>query len=97
VTGAVSEAAGLLDEAGLRAQVAQVRLLAPLPVSELRWLMQGAGRTFVIEQNAQGQLAALMRGAGVSEEATSLLKFDGTLFTAAEIVERLQAALSQGE
>ena len=62
LTGGAIEAAEGMRAGGVRVQVAQVRVLSPLPASELSDLIDSAGQTFVIEQNGQGQLAYLMRG-----------------------------------
>lgn len=95
--GAVWEAADLLDEKGLRAGVAQVRVLNPLPTTELRQLTESAGHTFIVENNARGQLAFLMRANGIAAPLRSVLKYDGTLFRAAEIAERVNELLLREE
>lgn len=93
--GAVWEAAELLAEGGLKVATIQMRVLHPLPLAELRRYIGAAGQTFVVENNALGQLAFLMR----AEEADvkplhSILKYDGTLFRADEVAERVRQTLS---
>ncbi len=95
--GAVWEAATLLRADGMRVGVAQIRVIQPLPVRDLQALIDGAGHTFVIEHNALGQLAFLMRGHGVHGRVGSILKYDGTLFLADEVAGRIKdALLSEG-
>lgn len=97
--GAVAESAEHLTRSGLSVATAQVRVLRPLPVDELNATMSRAKRIFVVEHNALGQLAFLMRAEGVRRagEATSILKYDGTLFLAQEIADRVRSALQPKE
>ncbi|MFN8556076.1 MAG: 2-oxoacid:acceptor oxidoreductase subunit alpha [Dehalococcoidia bacterium] len=91
--GAVWEGARLLRQEGMRVGVAQVRIIQPLPVSDLQRLIDGAGHTFVVENNALGQFAFLMRGHGVHGRVGSILKYDGTLFLADEVASRTKEIL----
>ncbi|MGH2411941.1 MAG: transketolase C-terminal domain-containing protein, partial [Chloroflexota bacterium] len=95
--GAVWEAGRILGERGLRVGVAQVRVLNPLPAEDLQHLTEGAGHSFVIENNATGQLAYLMRANGVTTPVRSVLKYDGTLFRADEVAERVNDLLLREE
>jgi len=95
--GAAWEASELLSEKGLRVGVAQVRVLNPLPVQELRGLTESAGHSFCIENNALGQLAFLMRANGVSAPVRSVLKYDGTLFRGDEVADRVNDLLLREE
>ena len=95
--GAVWEGARLLRDEGMRVGVAQIRVIQPLPIEDLQARIDRAGHTFVIENNALGQFAFLMRGAGIHGRVSSLLKFDGTLFLADEIAQRVKdSLLSEG-
>jgi 2-oxoglutarate ferredoxin oxidoreductase subunit alpha len=91
--GAVWEGAELLRRDGMRVGVAQVRVIQPLPAAELQRLIDRAGHTFVVENNALGQFAFLMRGHGVHGRVGSILKYDGTLFTADEVAARVHDLL----
>jgi 2-oxoglutarate ferredoxin oxidoreductase subunit alpha len=91
--GAVWEGARILRDQGMRVGVAQLRVIQPLPVRELQELIDGAGHTFVVENNALGQLAFFMRGHGIHGRVGSILKYDGTLFLADEIAQRVQDLL----
>lgn len=95
--GAVWEAGRILGERGVRTGVAQVRVLNPLPVEALRRLTEGAGHSFLIENNATGQLAYLLRANGVTAPVRSVLKYDGTLFRADEVAERVNDLLLREE
>jgi len=95
--GAVWEGAEILRGEGIRTGVAQVRVIQPMPVQELQPLIDRAGHTFVVENNALGQLAFLMRAYGVHGRIGSVLKYDGTLFQADEVANRVkQALLTEG-
>jgi 2-oxoglutarate ferredoxin oxidoreductase subunit alpha len=91
--GAVWEGAKLLRAEGMRVGVAQVRVIQPMPVSELQPLIDSAGHTFVLENNALGQFAFLMRGHGIHGRVASILKYDGTLFLADEVASRVKESL----
>lgn len=95
--GAAWEAADILAEKGLKTGVAQVRVLNPLPIEDLRRLTESAGHSFCIENNALGQLAFLMRANGVSAPVRSVLKYDGTLFRGDEVAERVNELLLREE
>jgi 2-oxoglutarate ferredoxin oxidoreductase subunit alpha len=95
--GAAWEAGEILSGKGLRTGVAQVRVLNPLPVDELRRLTESAGHSFCVENNAQGQLAFLMRANGVAAPVRSVLKYDGTLFRGEEVAERVNDLLLREE
>ena len=95
--GAVWEAAGLMEERGLKTGVAQVRVISPLPVADLQRLTESAGHTFVVENNARGQVAFLMRANGITAPLRSVLKYDGTLFRAAEVADRVNELLLREE
>lgn len=91
--GAIWEGARLLREQGMRVGVAQVRVIQPMPVHELQPRIDAAGHTFVIENNALGQFAFLMRGHGIHGRIASILKYDGTLFLADEVASRVKESL----
>src|SRR5690606_4574059 len=49
----------------------------------------------VVESNATGQFAFMLKGSGYDQEkVASLLKYDGTLFTVKEIVDGARAVLA---
>ena len=59
--GPISVARRTLQEAGIACGHAHVRVLAPFPSEELAKLMKRAKMTLVVENNANGQLATLIK------------------------------------
>lgn len=89
--GAAQEAVELLREEGASAGWAQVRVIHPLPARELQALIDGAEQVFVVENNATAQLVQLMKLADVdTKKVQSILRYDGTLFRAADVLEEVQ-------
>lgn len=85
--GSVAEAVGRLRQEGVEVNRAQIRLLHPFPAEILAPLIRVAQTVVVVEHNATGQLAWLIRAhCGQSAELHSLLKYDGNPFRPAEIV-----------
>jgi 2-oxoglutarate ferredoxin oxidoreductase subunit alpha len=65
--------------------VLQVRLLYPVPVEQIRDIV-GQAKALVVESNAVGQFAFMLKGTGYDPaNLSSLLKYDGNLFTVDEI------------
>lgn len=60
-SGAVMEAAGRLERAGLTLRVIALRLLAPLRREALQQALAGSVRVWVVEQNHSGQLYHYLR------------------------------------
>jgi len=89
--GPITEAVGLLNQAGKKRYAALVfGDIYPLPQKLLREKAARAKRLINVEQNATGQLAGLIReSAGITCDG-SILKYDGRQITAEEIVERMQ-------
>ncbi len=73
--GPIAAARKTLEESGLACGHAHVRVLAPFPAEELAALMKRARMTLVVENNATGQLAKLIKlhvGDVVRAEAAAL-------------------------
>ncbi|WP_369903052.1 2-oxoacid:acceptor oxidoreductase subunit alpha [Bacillus manliponensis] len=84
--GAIEEAMGRLEQDGLKVNHAHIRLIHPFPTNELLPLVQHAKRVVVVENNATGQLANIMKmNLGSGEKISSLLKYDGNPFLPKEI------------
>ena len=85
--GVISEAAQQLREKGLLVHQAHLRLLWPFPAEQLAAAAATAKKIIVVENNATGQLARLikMELPQYSSLLYSVLKYDGTPFTPAEI------------
>lgn len=84
--GAIEEAIGRLEKDGLKVNHAHIRLIHPFPANEILPLVQSAKKIAVVENNATGQLANIMKmNVGHAEKVNKLLKYDGTPFLPHEI------------
>ncbi|PEE43619.1 2-oxoacid:acceptor oxidoreductase subunit alpha [Bacillus pseudomycoides] len=84
--GAIEEAMERLEQEGLKVNHAHVRLIHPFPTDEILPLVKGAKRVVVVENNATGQLANIMKmNLSNGEKISSLLKYDGNPFLPKEI------------
>ncbi|MBY0598278.1 2-oxoacid:acceptor oxidoreductase subunit alpha [Bacillus bingmayongensis] len=84
--GAIEEAMERLEQEGLKVNHAHVRLIHPFPTHEILPLVKSAKRVVVVENNATGQLANIMKmNLGSGEKISSLLKYDGNPFLPKEI------------
>ncbi|MFX3624697.1 MAG: 2-oxoacid:acceptor oxidoreductase subunit alpha [Ectobacillus sp.] len=85
--GAIEEAMERLEQDGMKVNHAHVRLLHPFPTDELLPLVKSAKRVVVVENNATGQLANIMKMnlVGYGEKISSQLKYDGNPFLPKEI------------
>ncbi len=84
--GAIEEAIERLEKDGISVNHAQLRLIHPFPIDEIKPLVESAKKVIVVEHNATGQLANIIKmNVGYSEKMTSILKYDGTPFLPNEI------------
>ncbi len=85
--GAISEASALLRADGYIVHQAHLRLLWPFPAPQLARALKLAKRVFVVENNATGQLAHLikMQLPELSGHLQSILKYNGTPLAPVEI------------
>ncbi|WP_316568558.1 2-oxoacid:acceptor oxidoreductase subunit alpha [Neobacillus sp. YIM B06451] len=84
--GAIEEAIGRLEADGHKVNHAHIRLIHPFPTDEMLPLMRSAKRVMVVENNATGQLANIMKmNVGHAEKMYNLLKYDGNPFLPNEI------------
>lgn len=87
--GPVVDAMTMLRAKGKKANLVHFTWLYPFPEEAVTKLLKSAKRIVDVEQNATGQLAALIRehtGILITEK---VLKFDGRPFYPEEIVERI--------
>ena len=87
--GPVLDAVKLLQSKGKKARLVHFPWLFPFPTEEAMKLLSSVTRLIDVEQNATGQLAALIRehtGILIKEK---ILKYDGRPFFPEEIVERV--------
>jgi len=96
----------MLEAEGFRVGHAHVKVLAPLPVRQLVELFARAKQVIVVENNAQGQLFALlehrvgkaMREQGLAVPAMhSVRKYDGNPFLPKEIAAQAKEVTSYAQ
>ncbi|MDQ0879531.1 2-oxoacid:acceptor oxidoreductase subunit alpha [Peribacillus sp. V2I11] len=84
--GTIDEAIGRLETDGMKVNHAQIRLIHPFPTDEVLSLVQSAKKVVVIENNATGQLANIIKmNVGHVNKIKSILKYDGNPFLPHEI------------
>ncbi|GEK31310.1 pyruvate ferredoxin oxidoreductase subunit alpha [Kurthia zopfii] len=92
--GSIEEIRPLLDEQGIKANHAHIRLIHPFPTKELQPLMASAKKVIVVENNATGQLANIMKmNMGGHDKIINLVKYDGTPFLPLELLNRVKELL----
>ncbi|WP_058304007.1 2-oxoacid:acceptor oxidoreductase subunit alpha [Gorillibacterium timonense] len=85
--GTIDEARNRLREEGITSNHVTVRLLHPFPIEEMKPQMDRAKRIVVVENNATGQLANLikMHLPEYADRIRNQLKYDGNPFLPSEI------------
>jgi 2-oxoglutarate/2-oxoacid ferredoxin oxidoreductase subunit alpha len=87
--GAIEEAMARLESEGLKVNHAHVRLIHPFPTEEMLPLVQSAKKVAVVENNATGQLANIMKmNVGHAEKISNVLKYDGNPFLPHEVYSK---------
>jgi len=87
--GTIEEAMARLEADGIQVNHAQIRLIHPFPTEEMLPLVEAAKKVIVVENNATGQLASLLKmNVGHADKIASLLKYDGNPFLPHEIHTR---------
>ncbi|MFL6518175.1 MAG: transketolase C-terminal domain-containing protein, partial [Bacillus sp. (in: firmicutes)] len=84
--GVIEEAMIRLEKDGLKVNHAHIRLIHPFPTDEVLPLVRSAKKVVVVENNATGQLANIMKmNVGHAEKITKHLKYDGNPFLPHEV------------
>ncbi|RHW36363.1 2-oxoacid:acceptor oxidoreductase subunit alpha [Neobacillus notoginsengisoli] len=84
--GTIEEAISRLTADGHKVNHAQIRLIHPFPSEEVLPLVQSAKKVMVVENNATGQLAKIIKmNVGHADKMFNLLKYDGNPFLPNEI------------
>src|SRR5579864_6293778 len=84
--GPIREAAARLNQKGRPVRFLQIRCLWPFPAHEIGPEVARADRVVVVEHNATGQVASLVRShVGGHEKVTGLRRYDGLPFRPADI------------
>lgn len=90
--GPVREAAARLRANGRAVRVLRIRCLWPFPAHEVAPEVARARRVVVVEHNATGQVASLVRGqVGGHGKITGLRRYDGLPFRPADVEEGLRS------
>ena len=93
--GALKEAVDILRGEGLDVNLMQLNELWPFPVEAVSDVLDKVRHSFVVENNATGQLARLIRSETGKEATGRILKFDGRPFTPALIVRELKKEVTR--
>lgn len=92
--GAIEEAIERLHAEGVKVNHAQIRLIHPFPSEALKPLLESAEKIAVVEHNATGQLASLIKAnVGYSEKIENILKYDGNPFLPEELYKGVKQLL----
>jgi 2-oxoglutarate/2-oxoacid ferredoxin oxidoreductase subunit alpha len=84
--GAIEEAMARLEQDGMKVNHAHIRLIHPFPTDELLPLVRSAKKIAVVENNATGQLANIIKmNVGYNEKIKKILKYDGNPFLPHEV------------
>jgi len=88
--GAIKEAADLLQAEGTAVNILHLNELCPFPTEAVAAMMGDSIKSVVIENNATGQLARLIRTETGIKATANMLKFDGRPFSPQYIVNELK-------
>jgi 2-oxoglutarate/2-oxoacid ferredoxin oxidoreductase subunit alpha len=92
--GAIEEAIERLEQDGVKVNHAHIRLLHPFPTEEVLPLVEAAKKVVVVEQNATGQLASILKmNVGHAEKIASVLKYDGNPLLPSEVYTKCKELL----
>ncbi|RKL69069.1 2-oxoglutarate ferredoxin oxidoreductase subunit alpha [Salipaludibacillus neizhouensis] len=91
--GTIQEAIPMLEKDGVKVNHGQIRLLHPFPTDELESMIDKAKKVIVIENNATGQVAQLLKMNTRLNKVESILKYDGNPFLPSEIHNRCKEVL----
>ncbi|GGA39089.1 2-oxoacid:acceptor oxidoreductase subunit alpha [Paenibacillus physcomitrellae] len=84
--GTIDQARVRLEEDGVTTNHITVRLMHPFPVEEITPYLEKAKKVVVLENNATGQLAGLIKlNVGFRDKIVNMLKYDGNPFLPAEV------------
>lgn len=87
--GAIEEAIVRLEKDGMRVNHAHIRLIHPFPVDELIPLIESAKKVLVVENNATGQLANIIKmNVGYAGKINKHVKYDGNPFLPHEVYSK---------
>jgi 2-oxoglutarate ferredoxin oxidoreductase subunit alpha len=87
--GAIREAVDILNSEEIRAGHLHISELWPFPAEAVEKALSGYKKSYVIENNATGQLARLIREQTGRKVIGTILKYDGRPFEPAHIVQEI--------
>ena len=87
---AIREAVDSLLEQGVSVNSLHFSELWPFPVDDVAKILAKAGKIYVIESNASGQLAHLIQAETCVKVSDRILKYDGRPFTPSDIVQEVK-------
>lgn len=87
----MKEAQAILEREGLKVGRLTVKVVKPFPDEAVKRVLQGAGNIVVVENNATGQFADLLKQrVGFHDKISNCLKYDGDPFTVKEILDHCE-------
>jgi len=89
--GAISEAAEILAKEGKTLNTLHLNQVWPFPTESVITAMKTTGKNLVVEGNATGQLAGLIRRETSIAADGTILKYDGRPFIPQEIADRVKS------
>jgi 2-oxoglutarate ferredoxin oxidoreductase subunit alpha len=92
--GSLKEAVDMMRGEGADINLLHLNELWPFPAEAVSAVLDGASRSFVVENNATGQLARLIRAETGKKVTGTVLKFDGRPFSPAHIVRELKKEMA---
>ncbi len=88
--GAIRESVDILNEKGMNAGMINLNHLSPFPMEAVTDAIKKASKSIIVEGNATGQLAHLIRTETGIKVDGKILKFDGRPITPGFIIEKLE-------
>ena len=92
--GAIREAADLLKKDGIGVNILHLSEIWPFPAGAVASALDNGAKSIVVENNATGQMAQLIRRETGYKVDGSILKFDGRPFSAQYIINQLKKEAS---
>jgi 2-oxoglutarate ferredoxin oxidoreductase subunit alpha len=87
---AIREAVDILVNEGVSVNSLHFSELWPFPADDVAGVLSDAGKIYVVESNASGQLSHLIQAETCVKVSEKILKYDGRPFTPADIVQEVK-------
>ncbi len=95
--GAIEEAMERLEKEGVKVNHVHIRLIHPFPADQVRPYIDSAKHVLVLENNATGQLANIIKmNVGYIDKIHSQLRFDGDPFYSEDVYKASREVLEHG-